>query len=140
MYFNCHSRVSNDTESLARRLLMAIMKLNYREIEQLIAINRDKKGFLLVKDKNGNTFIHLIGNLITDFLTRGIKDCLPVRDCKQIPIVDSASAPFIHKVSCMYIKLNLSFYSWITMKNCLVFVLPFCELDCWRFEEEPPTN
>jgi hypothetical protein len=53
----------DDVDILALHLFDAIMELNYKEIEQLVATGRDE-GLLDVKDKENSTFLHLVADLI----------------------------------------------------------------------------
>ena len=76
---------SDDVDSLARRLFIAIVKLDYKTIEELVKRGRNK-GLLNVKDKEDNTFIHLVADVICERRFNGI-----------IPDIDK-SAPLIQDV------------------------------------------
>ena len=62
-----------DVNTLALRLLIAIVKLDYQKIEELVKAGRNK-GLLNVKDKKGNTFLHLVANIIDEQRHENIPD------------------------------------------------------------------
>ena len=60
---NKKSDDNDDVDTLARRLFIAIVKLDYSKIEKLVKTGRNK-GLLNVKEKEDNTFIHLVADVI----------------------------------------------------------------------------
>jgi hypothetical protein len=69
------------------RLLVAIKKLDYSIIEQLV--NEDKT-LLAVKDKRGNTLAHVVAQLIGKRYKRGKTN------------VDQSSSSVLHRVSILF--------------------------------------
>ena len=79
---------SGHVDTSARHLFTAIKKLDYKHIEKLVKTNRNK-GLLNAKDKDGNTFLHLIADVIR------------ARWHENIPDIDD-SAPLIQDVAFNY--------------------------------------
>ena len=73
---NNKQTVNDDVNESALRLFIAIGKLNYKKIEKLVERGRDK-GLLTVKDKDGNTFIHLVAKLLNGFLWHNYRKKIP---------------------------------------------------------------
>jgi len=86
--------VNDDVNESALRLFIAIGKLNYKKIEELVERGRDK-GLLTVKDKDGNTFIHLVVKLFEEFLWHNRR--------MKIPNI-SDSSPLIQDVLNLHIS------------------------------------
>ncbi len=77
------SKKSHDgVDDLAHRLLNAIIELDYKKIEELVIQGRGK-GLLSVKDKEDNTFIHLVVKLIETSHYSGIK-CPDIGDSSPL--------------------------------------------------------
>ena len=76
---------SDGVGTLALRLFIAIWKLDYKTIEELVKTGWTN-GWLNVKDKEDNTFLHLVADVIRERRYNG-----------NIPDIDE-SAPLIQDV------------------------------------------
>ena len=72
----------SDVDDLALRLLIAIKKFDYKQIEKLVETGREK-GLLNIKDKEDNTFIYLVAKLIETSHHREIK-CPDIGDSSPL--------------------------------------------------------
>ena len=89
---------SGHVDTSARHLFTAIKKSDYKHIEKLVKTNRNK-GLLNAKDKDGNTFIHLVANNLSKFLK--LQVLVLERWHDNIPDIDD-SAPLIQDVAFNY--------------------------------------
>ena len=89
---------NKDEDDLALPFFIAIRRLDYKQIEKLVERGRDK-GLLHLRDKEGNTFIHLVSKLVEEFLHHEM----------EIPNIDDSS-PLIQDV----INMSHVIIRWIT--------------------------
>ena len=98
---------SGHVDTLAFDLFTAIVKLDYKNIEKLVKTNRNK-GLLNAKDKDGNTFIHLVAYLILRTRPNNIPDIDDSAPLMQ-DVINSFRTLFLHL--CKIINSNL-FYAF----------------------------
>ena len=97
----------DEVNGLALRLFIAIKKWDFKNIEELVDRGRDK-GLLKVRDKAGNTFIHLVALILGS-----------PRSKDKIP---DTSAPLIQRVLHFYRRTT------IELKATKYFICFFADL------------